>query len=168
MKLSLRALALLSILKTPKRVEDILEHTTDNISIVENTLRELKNRKIVVETDGRYVALAQSLNPSDPFVDQEERIYRMFYKTKPYSIIAWFLAEEEILLDDSDRLRRTVNALYEPATMLQWIGEEYIYKGYEVFCSSKEYEDGQDNDVIQVCVARLQRLYGYATRARGY
>lgn len=174
MKLSLRAIALVYLLKSPKKIEYILEHTTDSREVIENTIRELQNKKMIIFEDDKYMRSVERSIFSDVSQDdmteeykqQEERIYALLSKSTQTSLIAWFLACEDILIPDDHILKDLARGLEPHTLMLQWAHATDLQHAYELLCQSEEKPVYAETGLLQTCISRLQRLYDFISIAK--
>jgi hypothetical protein len=157
MKISLRAYGLKSFLETPRTFDDILAITSDSPKAITEVIRELQKKKFLTsfEEKGRVFFICAEPKP-DNIADQERRIENLFYKIRPYYIIAWWFAEEGKFYTTDEELKSAVECEYEHARTIQFFDDKFLKMGYE------EYKKTVSHN------RTLSGLFQYATKARGY
>ena len=164
-KLSLRAIAISSLLTDPKSPEDILEYTTDNIEVISNACRELLNKGLVTEKNGLYtlveVPLEAQIATAEPLSEVERRVYAFFPRLMGYAIIVWFF--EELLELDPNTFKGVSDADFKKLVIDEYTVARELrgYNGndlYEAFATYKKTLDTNPNDKLN-----LSGLFFYAT-----
>jgi len=152
-KLSLRAIAISSLLTDSKSPEDILEYTTDNVEVVSNACRELLNKGLVTEKSGVYTLVevpteAQKATP-EPVSELESRVFHLVPKTRIYAIISWFLDELQTLKKfdvttvDDNQLQKIIDKEYTAAKELKMYTNTELYDLFNIYKKAMD-EDSDD------------------------
>jgi DNA-binding transcriptional ArsR family regulator len=119
-RLSLRARGLLALLSSSgiSTVQSALSACDESQQYIEHTLKELEDAGLVTTYNGMLEVRSEGVS-QDPN-SLQERIYNMFYTSKTYEVIAWFLAQLDKTFELDSELRERVLLEYDAASVVRF------------------------------------------------
>jgi hypothetical protein len=159
MKLSIRAIGLLTILQKTKGLDTVtklVEYCDESQQYVEHTLKELATAGCIL-LNNNTIELSVTDSTTGLEVENvalEDRIYDMFHKSKTYEVIAWFLAQLDKTFELDSELRERVLLEYDAASVVRFWDSYNIEQALKRSLVDKSVGNVTLDDLRQLLVKR--------------
>lgn len=153
MILTLRTLGMLHLLKSNPNLSDfndICSLVADSPKYVAHTIQELQDMGVLSRIGDTIHMPQKDITPGS----LESRIYDMFYQSKTYEVIAWFLAQLDKTFELDSELRERVLLEYDAASVVRFWDSYNIEQALKRALVDKSVGNVTLDDLRQLLVKR--------------